>query len=102
MSSYIAGCEPGCKAYDECTTEDKGLFADVKYFQMGFVDIPENVRENNLLTLTQQEDAEREIHLQEAQLIRKQTERIVSTAHRSSANRSDDVTNFFFFCISAF
>ena len=72
------GCEPGCKNVEDCTKEDKGFFADVLYFQLGFVDIPEDVIGHNLETLTKLEDGFREIYIQEAQLVRKKTEELVS------------------------
>ena len=74
----ITGCEKGCTPYDECTIEDKGLFADVRYFQLGYVNIPNSVRERNLLALTQLEDGERELYLQQASLVRIDTDRKVS------------------------
>ncbi|XP_072034483.1 uncharacterized protein [Amphiura filiformis] len=86
------GCEIGCLDYSQCTIEDKGLFADVKYFQMGYVDIPENVRERNLKTLTQREDGDREVHLQTAQLARVETDRIVAEIENQAEEIAQNAT----------
>ena len=67
-----------CKRYSECTIEDKGFFADVRFFQLGYVNIPDDVLSRNLQTLTQLEDGIREGYIQQAQLARKATEEKVS------------------------
>ena len=46
----------------------------VKYFQLGAVEIPEDVEDRFLRALTLKEEAAREILLQEAQVVRKTTE----------------------------
>ncbi|XP_038079063.1 uncharacterized protein LOC119746287 [Patiria miniata] len=78
------GCEPGCKQPEDCTDEDKGLYADVRYFQLGYVKIPEEVLGRNLQTLTQLEDGEREIYRQQEQLVRKTTEEIVTNIENAA------------------
>ncbi|XP_046565249.1 uncharacterized protein LOC124273948 [Haliotis rubra] len=72
--SFKFACPPGCKEVRLCTTADKGLFVDVKYFQLGQVQIPSDVKDRFLRALTLQEDALREQLLQDAQIVRKQTD----------------------------
>ena len=47
---------------------------DVKYFQLGHMNIPSDVEERFLRALTLQEDALKEQLLQDAQVVRKETE----------------------------
>lgn len=63
---------------DRCTENDKGVFADVKFFQMGQVFIPTDVEERFLRQLTLKEDSEKEKLLQKAQVERKITSSQVS------------------------
>ena len=74
----VVACPSGCKQSDLCSTEDKGLFVDVKYFQMSEVYIPNDVKERYLRTLTLKEDTVREQLLQDAQVERKKTQSEVS------------------------
>lgn len=67
-----------CISQEECGVDDLGLFASVRFFQLLFVDIPDDVISRNLLTLTQLEDGEREEYIQDAQLVQIQTEKMVS------------------------
>ena len=47
---------------------------DVRYFQLGYVNIPSDVEERFLRALTLQEDALKEQLLQDAQIVRKDTD----------------------------
>lgn len=71
--SWLYACPPGCKSVDRCTENDKGVFADVKFFEMGQVFIPTDVEERFLRQLTLKEDSEKEKLLQKAQVERKIT-----------------------------
>ncbi|XP_038072063.1 uncharacterized protein LOC119740733 [Patiria miniata] len=86
------GCEDRCKPVEDCTKEDKGFFADVRYFQLGYVDIPNDVISRNLQTLTQLEDGFREKYIQDAQLARKLTEEIVKKIENSAEEISQNAT----------
>ncbi|XP_022111664.1 uncharacterized protein LOC110990886 [Acanthaster planci] len=86
------GCEVGCKKVEDCTKEDKGFFADVRYFQLGFVDIPDDVISRNLQTLTQLEDGFREEYIQLAQLVRIRTEEMVTQIQNAAEEISQNAT----------
>lgn len=73
-NSWLHACDPDCKERHLCTPEFEGLFADVKYFHMGEVYIPQVVKQQYLRTLTLKEDAEKEKLLQNATVERKKTQ----------------------------
>lgn len=87
---YSKACVTGCEAYEKCSESKKGLFADVKYFQLGRVSIPDDVGNRYLQALKLKEETEREKLLQEAQVIRKNTtamvQRLKNDAKEISAN----------------
>ncbi|XP_076450018.1 uncharacterized protein LOC143286359 [Babylonia areolata] len=86
---YEFACPEGCKNYTLCDDKtEKGLWVYVKYFQLGAVDIPSTVEERYLRALTQLEDADREILLQEAKVVRKDTEAKV----RDIQNRAKEIS----------
>ena len=70
----FVGCPSGCLDSFDCTDEKKGIFVDVRYFQLGYVNIPSDVEERFLRALTLQEDALKEQLLQDAQIVRKDTD----------------------------
>ena len=75
----IAACPPGCKQYTQCDDKtEKGLWVYVKYFQLGAVEIDEDVEDRFLEALTLKEETVREELRQEAQVVRKNTEAEVS------------------------
>ena len=75
----FSACDVGCKPASTCNSQsDKGLFVDVRHFQLGSIYIPGDVKDRFLRALTLQEDSARELLLQEAQVIRKNTEAHVS------------------------
>ncbi|XP_022104456.1 uncharacterized protein LOC110986673 [Acanthaster planci] len=86
------GCEPGCKPLEDCTSEDKGLYADVRYFQLGFVELPNEVLSRNLQTLTQLEDGVGETYRQEEQLVRKTTEELVTIIENAAEEITQNAT----------
>ncbi len=88
------GCEPNCKKPEDCTKEDKGLYVDVRYFQLSFVEIPDIVLSRNLQALTQLEDGIRETYLQKASLVRKTTEESVTMVENSAEEITQNATSF--------
>ena len=71
-------CPANCIKPDQCDNErEKGLWVDVKYFQIGAIDIPSDVSERYLKTLTLKEDNAREKFLQDASVVRKGTQQRV-------------------------
>ena len=51
-------CRAGCKPYSTCTTADKGLFIDVRYFQFLDFDIHDDVKGRYLRQVTVREKKE--------------------------------------------
>ena len=74
-------CVPNCKPYGSCTEEDKGFFAEVRYFQLQEVRIPSDVEDRFLKALILQEETEKEKFLQEAQVVQKRTDAQVWNLH---------------------
>lgn len=75
---YILACIPNCKPRETCTNKDKGYFVDVKFLQLGEVVIPSTVQERFMRALTLQEESDRETLVQEAMVVRKSTNAMVS------------------------
>jgi len=71
-------CIDNCKPYNQCDESDFGLFVDVKYFSLGQIDLPDEINERNLRTLTLHEENEREEFRQKAQIVRRGTDAEVS------------------------
>jgi hypothetical protein len=57
-------CEKGCKTYSNCTTEDKGIFVDARYFQLHDFDITETLKTQWLDQVVQREDTEKAAYFQ--------------------------------------
>ena len=68
---------PGCVSHDVCTQADMGLFAEVRYFQLHDLSIPSELSERYTQSLVLQEADEKEQYIQDAKLVRKETERLV-------------------------
>lgn len=67
-----------CISLATCTQADKGLFADVKYFQLGQVNMPKDVYERFMRALVLIEKDETAKLAQEAVVIRKSTTALVN------------------------
>ncbi|XP_052821759.1 uncharacterized protein LOC106872928 isoform X2 [Octopus bimaculoides] len=78
-------CLEGCKPRINCTEEDYGMFVDVRYFQLGPVDIPDDLDQSFLNTLILKAGAERQKHFQAAKLVRKETEQKVKNFENHAA-----------------
>ncbi len=76
----------GCKPYSTCVESDWGLFAEVRYFQLGGLDIPDELNQRFLKALVLQEENETEKLKQESQVIRKETQAQVSQSFVSSVS----------------
>lgn len=77
-SSYKEACAAGCKPRSTCKDSDKGLNADVKFFQLTTIVIPNDVMERFMEKLLLIEKNEREKHIQNATVIRKETDGLVA------------------------
>ncbi|XP_033728421.1 uncharacterized protein LOC117317661 [Pecten maximus] len=91
-SSFLNACPVGCKPYITCETADKGLFADVRYFQLGEVTISESVKERYMEALVLLEEAEAELLKQEAQVIRKNTTAIIQRTENEASEIQEQGT----------
>lgn len=77
-SAYKEACPERCKPRATCKDSDKGLYADVKYFQLTDIVITNDVIERMMETLLLFEKNLREKHIQNATLIRKETAGMVA------------------------
>lgn len=57
-----------CKSYSKCTIDDKGLFVDVRYFQMHDVYITEELKGRWLGQVVEREDKEKAEFIQQEQV----------------------------------
>lgn len=87
---YKNGCPTDCKEGADCTDKYKGIYVDVRYFQLGYVNIPGDVEERFLRALTLQEDALKEQLLQDAQVVRKETDAKVRKIKNEAAEISQN------------
>ena len=79
---YTGTCWEGCITYSRCTEDQYGLFVEVRFFQLGDLDIPNDLEDKFLRGLILQEEAQTEKYKQEAQVVRKETDAMVGdTSH---------------------
>ena len=71
-------CAPSCIPTGNCTKDDMGLFSEVRYFQLHDLSIPSELSGRYVQSLVLQEAEEREQYIQDAQLVRKETDKLVS------------------------
>ncbi|GAB1598726.1 uncharacterized protein LOC115228206 isoform X2 [Argonauta hians] len=83
------GCLPNCKERGTCKENDFGMFVDVRYFQLGPMDIPDALDESFLNALILSADYEREKYLQTAQLVRKETEQKIKVLENKASEISE-------------
>lgn len=84
-------CE-NCIPRLNCQDSDKGIYADVKYFQLGEVEIPHTVKERLLEALILTEAEEKEQLFQDAQVVRKQTDLLVEKIQNDAKIISQNAT----------
>ncbi|KAK3591936.1 hypothetical protein CHS0354_031438 [Potamilus streckersoni] len=89
---YNGSCESGCTPYERCADNQKGLFLDVKGTQLGKVVIPDDVENRFLRALILQEESAREELYQEAQVVRKETEKIVAQIRNDAQEIKQNAT----------
>ncbi|XP_045165705.1 uncharacterized protein LOC123529441 [Mercenaria mercenaria] len=88
-SQYGQACPEGCKPVPLCTDKDKGLHADVVHFQLGKYYIPSPVETRYMEALVLQETTLREQLLQNASVVRKETQAIV----KEIKNQAREITS---------
>lgn len=96
---YVLACIPNCKPRETCTNKDKGYFVDVKFLQLGEVVIPSTVQERFMRALTLQEESDRETLVQEAMVVRKSTNAMVSFSHSTLYRTNVEWLNFY--CVTS-
>ncbi|XP_031551527.1 uncharacterized protein LOC116288824 [Actinia tenebrosa] len=69
-------CSPGCIPYSKCSKSDKGLFVEVRYFQLLNFDIHEDVKSRYLRQVTEREQEQQAKFELEEQVVRKETDRL--------------------------
>ena len=74
----VPSCWAGCKPRPTCNDTEKGLFVDARYLQLTDLEIPYEVEQRNLRTLIITEETARETFQQQAAVIEKETEQLVS------------------------
>ena len=77
MTPVLGDCVPDCIIDDDCEEDDMGLFVETRYFQLHDLSIPVEISSRYTQSLVLQEAREREQYVQDAQLIRKETEKQV-------------------------
>jgi len=85
-------CLADCVQFGTCTDEEKGFFADVRYFQLLEIEIPSDVESRYLQALVLQEETEKEKFLQEAQVVVKQTDAAVNEIENEAAEIGQNAT----------
>ncbi len=60
-----------------CSEDDRGLFVEVRYFQLTSLEIPDELNQRYLQALILKEASQTEKLKQEAQIIRKETDAMV-------------------------
>ena len=74
----MSNCFDGCITWTDCTDSDKGLFVEARYLQLTDITIPAEVEQRNLKTLILTEETAKETFSQQASVIEKETEQLVS------------------------
>lgn len=72
------GCFAGCVTRAQCTANQKGVFVEASYLQLTDFNIPWSVEQRNLKTLILTEETAEETFRQQAAVIEKETEQLVS------------------------
>jgi len=77
-SAWEYACPASCIPLAQCDAErEKGLWVDVKFFQLGGIRIPDGVSDRYLKALTLQEDNLREEFMQTSAVVRKSSVALV-------------------------
>ena len=74
-------CLKGCKPHNQCTEAESGLFVEVRFFQLHELDIPGELNQRFLQSLILKEATFSEKLRQDALIIRKETDALVSIPH---------------------
>ncbi|KAL3832276.1 hypothetical protein ACJMK2_023934 [Sinanodonta woodiana] len=90
--AYNGSCDSGCVPYSSCADNQKGLYLDVKGTQIGKLVIPDDVENRFLRVLILQEESAREKFYQEAQVVRKETEKMVAQTKNDAQEIKQNAT----------
>lgn len=72
-------CFPGCKPFESCLQADAGLFAEVRYFQVHELEIPDELNNRYLESLILQESTVTAQLKQDAFITRRNTQAEVNS-----------------------
>ncbi|KXJ14768.1 uncharacterized protein LOC110238398 [Exaiptasia diaphana] len=72
-------CRQGCLPYRDCKKSDKGVFVDVRYFQLLDFDIHNDVKSRYLRQVTEREQEEEANFKLKEKIERKETDRLMNT-----------------------
>ena len=75
---FSTGCPEKCKTNATCEANERGLHADVRYFHLTKINIPDDVETRYMEALVLQETTLRAKLIQQGNLIRKETTGLVS------------------------
>lgn len=92
-NSYCGRTNPLCSScLTTCSSTDKGINVEVKYFQLGTIKIPSDVQNRFMQALTLQEQAAEEILKQDAVIIRKETSQKVQVIKNAAVEIFQNAT----------
>lgn len=78
-------CVPGCVEYSKCTTSQKGLFVEVRYFQFLDFDIHDDVKKKYFERVKEVEQKQQAQFDQDEKVVRKETERMKNEINNAAA-----------------
>jgi len=85
-------CTPGCVEHSKCTTSQKGLFVEVRYFQFLDFDIHDDVKSRYLRQVTRREEEEQAKYELDEKVVRKETERLKNEINNEAAEITQNAT----------
>lgn len=85
-------CVPGCIQYSNCTSSQKGMFVEVRYFQFLNFDIHDDVKSRYLRQVTEREQEERAQYELGEKVVRKETERQKNEINNQAAEIAQNAT----------
>jgi len=85
-------CYDGCRSHSTCSEGDMGLFAEVRYFQLLALRIPDELNQRYLQALILVEEQQTEELRQEGTIIRKDTDRLAEQFANTAREVSQNAT----------
>ncbi|KAK3745333.1 hypothetical protein QZH41_006724 [Actinostola sp. cb2023] len=85
-------CRTGCTPYASCKKEDKGVFVEVRYFQLLDFDLHNDVKSRYLRQVTEREQEEEANFKLQEKIVRKETDRLINELHNEAHQLSQNST----------